>query len=151
MIYLGTDHRGFQLKEELKKYLIEQELEVEDLGAFAYDKNDDYPDFAAAVVEKVAGNSVAGRGIILCGSGHGVDIVANKFKGIRAALCFNPQVAAQSREHEDVNVLVLASDWLDPTDAKNIVSVWLGKSFSGEERHIRRINKIREIEEKNFK
>lgn len=131
--------------------MVEQGFEAEDLGAFEYDKNDDYPDFAAAVAVKVAENPSMYKGILLCGSGHGVDIVANKFKGIRAALCFNPQVAAQSREHDDANVLVLASDWLDPTEAKDIVTVWLGKSFSGEERHIRRLDKIREIEEKNFK
>lgn len=151
MIYLGTDHRGFKLKEELKKHLIDQGFEMEDLGALEYNKDDDYPDFAAAVAEKVAENPGAHKGILLCGSGHGVDIVANKYEGIRAALCFNRQIAAQSREHEDANVLVLASDWLDPADAKDIVSVWLGKSFSGGERHIRRLNKIREIEEKNFK
>lgn len=151
MIYLGTDHRGFQLKEELKKYLIEQGFEIEDLGALEYNKDDDYPDFAAAVAAMVAENPSIHRGILLCGSGHGVDIVANKFSGVRAALCWNRQVAAQSREHEDVNVLVLASDWLDPAEVKDIVTVWLGKSFSGEERHIRRLNKIREIEERNFK
>lgn len=150
MIYLGTDHRGLQLKEELKKFLAEQGFEAEDLGAFEYNKDDDYPDFAATVASKVAENLSVHKGILLCGSGHGVDIVANKFKGIRAALCFNPQVAAQSREHEDANVLVLASDWLESAEAKDIVTVWLGKSFSGEERHIRRINKIREIEERNF-
>lgn len=151
MIYLGADHRGFKLKEELKKHLIEEGHEVEDLGAFEYKKDDDYPDFAAAVAVKVAENPGAYRGILICGSGHGVDIVANKYENIRAALCFNRQVAAQSREHEDANVLVLASDWLDSADAKDIVIVWLGKSFSGEERHIRRLNKIREIEERNFR
>ena len=151
MIYLGADHRGFQLKEELKKYLADQGFEIEDLGAFEYNKDDDYPDFGMVVAEKVAENPGTHKGILLCGSGHGVDIVANKYKGVRAALVFNRQIAAQSREHEDTNVLVLASDWLDSTSAKDIISVWLGKSFSGGERHIRRLNKIREIEERNFR
>jgi ribose 5-phosphate isomerase B len=150
MIYLGTDHRGFQLKEALRQYLGQQGYEVEDLGAFEYDQADDYPDFALAVAEKVGGNPNAHKGILVCGSGQGIDIVANKFPGIRAALCWNPQVAAQSREHEDANVLVLPSDHIDEVTAKDIVLVWLGKQFDGAERNIRRLGKIREIEERNF-
>lgn len=151
MIYLAADHRGFQLKEEFKKYLTQQGHEVEDLGAFAYDQADDYPDFAVAVAEKVAENPQANRGILICGSGHGMDMAANKFAGVRAALCFNPQVAVQSREHEDANVLVLASDHLDETEAKDIVLIWLGKQFDGAERNIRRLGKIKELEERNFR
>ena len=151
MIYVAADHRGFQLREELKKYLDNQGYEIEDVGALTYDETDDYVDFAAAAAEKMAGNPGDNRGIFVCGSGHGMDVVANKFKGLRAALCFNPQVAAQSRSHDDSNVLVLASDWLSPEEAKDIVTVWLGKQFSGEERHMRRLKKIEEIEEKNFK
>lgn len=151
MIYIGADHRGFKLKEEVKKYIIEQGFEAEDLGAFEYDKNDDYPDFALAVAAKVAEKPEAYKGILVCGSGHGVDIVANKFRGVRAALCFNCQVAAQSRGHEDANVLVLASDWLDAALAKDIISVWLGKSFDGADRNIRRLEKVRKIEENNFR
>ena len=150
MIYLAADHRGFKLKEELKKYLVEQRHEVEDVGAFEYDQADDYVDFVRLASEKISENPSAHRGIFICGSGHGMDMAANKYKGVRAALCFNRQVAAQSREHEDANVLILASDWLQPEEAKDIVTVWLGKSFSGEERHIRRLKKIEEIEEKNF-
>lgn len=151
MIYLASDHRGFKLKEELKKYLIEHGFGVEDVGAFAYDKIDDYADFARLASEKIVQNPFVHKGIFLCGSGHGVDIVANKYNGLRAALCFNRQVAAQSREHDDSNVLVLAADWLSTEEAKDIVTVWLGKSFSGEERHVRRLKKIEEIEDKNFK
>lgn len=151
MLYIGSDHRGFQLKEELKKYLIGQGIEVEDLGAFEYQEDDDYPDIALAVAKQVAENPEANRGVLICGSGHGADMVANKVGGIRAALCFNRQVAAQSREHEDANVIVLASDWVDDPAAKDIVSVWLGKPFSGEERHIRRLKKIMEIEKENLR
>lgn len=151
MIYLGSDHRGFQLKEELKEYLLQQEQEITDLGPLEYNEDDDYPDSAYAVAQKVAENPEIHRGILLCGSGHGIDMVANKTKGVRAALCWNRQVAAQSREHEDANVLVLPSDWVDAPSAKDIATVWLGKPFSGEERHVRRLREIAEIEERNFK
>jgi len=151
MIYLAADHRGFQLKEEIKKYLLEQKYEVEDVGALNYDKDDDYVDFARAASEKIIQDPAVNKGIFICGSGHGIDIVANKHRGLRAVLCFNADVAKQSREHEDANVLVLASDWLDLEEAKKIVAVWLETKFSGEERHIRRLGKIEEIEEKNFK
>lgn len=151
MIYLGADHRGFKLKEILKQYLGQQGNEVEDLGALAYDKDDDYPDFAQGVAAKVAENPEENKGILICGSGHGVDVAANKFKGVRAALCFNRQVAAQSREHEDANVLVLASDWIEEREAKEIVDAWLSTRFDGADRNIRRLRKIGEIEEGNFK
>lgn len=151
MIYIATDHRGFQLKEAIKKSLLERGIGVEDMGALAYDSSDDYVDFAAAAAAKISENPAEHKGIFICRSGHGVDIVANKFRGVRAALCWNTQVAKQSREHDDANVLVLAADWLDEAQAQEIVSVWLGASFSGEDRHIRRLKKIEEIERKNFK
>ncbi len=151
MIYLAADHRGFKLKEELKKYLLEQGFETKDVGAFEYNQEDDYVDFAAEASEKIVENPSLHKGVFVCGSGHGMDIVANKFKGVRAALVFNAEVAAQSREHEDANVLVLAADWLESEKAKDLVSIWLGKSFDGAERNIRRLKKMEEIEEKNFK
>lgn len=151
MIYLAADHRGFKLKEELKKYLLEQGFEAEDVGAFEYNKDDDYVDFASEAARKIAENSTLHKGIFICGSGHGMDMVANKFKGVRAVLVFNAEVAAQSREHEDANVLVLASDWLEPEKAKDLVTIWLGKQFDGAERNIRRLGKIEEIEKDNFK
>ena len=151
MVYLAADHRGFLLKEELKKFLVDSGFEVQDAGAHSFDKNDDYPDFAIAAAKGVAADLRKNRGIILCGSGHGAGIVADKFKGLRAALCFNKEVAIQSREHEDANILVFAADWISIEDAKEIVMVWLKTPFSGEERHIRRLKKIAEIENKNFK
>lgn len=151
MIYLAADHRGFQLKEAIKRSLIERGIGVEDAGALSYDTGDDYPDFAAVAAAKIAENPAEHKGIFLCGSGHGVDMVADKFRGVRAALCWNAQVAKQSREHEDANVLVLPADWLDEMQVQEIVSVWLGTSFSGEDRHIRRLKKIEEIEQQNFK
>lgn len=131
--------------------MLEQGFETEDVGAFDYNKDDDYVDFARDASEKIAENPSLHKGIFVCGSGHGMDMVANKFKGIRAALVFNREVAAQSREHEDANVLVLASDWPKDAEAKDLVTIWLGKQFDGAERNIRRLKKIEEIEERNFK
>ena len=151
MIYFAADHRGYQLKEELKKWLQEGDNQVEDLGAFSYNQNDDYVDFAQAVAEKIVENPSTRKGIMLCGSGVGMDVAANKYRGVHAALVKDRPTAIQSREHGDTNVLVLAADDLDILQAKDIVTAWLNTSFSGEERHIRRLNKIREIEEKNFR
>ena len=151
MIYLAADHRGFGLKEELKKFLINQEYEVEDVGPFSFKETDDYVDYAKTAIEKVLVDPVVNKAILICGSGHGMNMAADKYKGIRAALCYNRYVAVQSREHENVNVLVLASDWVKETEAKDIVYDWLNTAFASEERHIRRIKKIEEIEEKNFK
>ena len=151
MLYLATDHRGFKLKEELKKYFLEQGFEIEDVGAFAYNQDDDYVDFASTAAQKIVENPSMHKGIFICGSGHGMDMVANKFKGVKSALAFNEVVARQSREHEDANVLVFASDWIEPEKAEDLVTIWLGKSFGGAERNIRRLNKIKEIEESNFK
>lgn len=142
MIYLAADHRGFALKEALKRFLEEQGTPVEDCGAFSLDANDDYPDFAAAAARKITASPAEHKGILICGSGHGVDIVANKFKGVRAALSWNADVARQSREHDDANVLVLPADWLEEKQAREIVSAWLAASFTREERHIRRLRKI---------
>lgn len=151
MIYLAADHRGFNLKETLKKYLLEKEYEVEDVGAFEYDKNDDYVDFARIAAEKIAQDPVVNKGIFICGSGHGMDVIANKYKGLYAAWCNTVEAAVQSREHGNSNVLVLGADWLDPEIAQNITLTWLMTFFTGEERHIRRLKKIEEIERQNFK
>lgn len=151
MIYLACDHRGFQLKEVIKKSLIERGIEVEDMGAFAYDPQDDYTDFAAAASIKVAENPSEHKGIFLCGSGQGMDIVANKFRGIRAALCWDTDEARKSRNDDDANVLVLAADESDEMKTRGIVTVWLETPFSGEERHARRVKEISDIEGKNFK
>ena len=151
MIYLAADHRGFRLKEAIKKSLIERGIAVEDVGALALDIGDDYVDFAAVAAAKIAEDPSERKGIFLCGSGQGMDIVANKFRGVRAALCWNTHEAEQSRRDDDANVLVLAADEADATQAQEIVSLWLATPFSGEDRHIRRLKKIEEIERHNFK
>ena len=150
MLYLGADHRGFQLKEAIKRFLSERTIVFEDVGASSYAKEDDYVDFASVAAEKIAASPLEHKGIFFCGSGHGVDMVANKYRGIRAALCWNAQVAKQSREHEDANVLVLPSDWLDKAATEEIVMTWLGTNFSSEERHVRRLEKIQKLEDGKF-
>lgn len=150
MIYLGADHRGFELKEALKAYCNARGIRYEDLGALLRDPEDDYVDFAVAVSEKVAGDPCEHKGILICGSGHGMDMVANKFPAVRAALCVSKEQAIQSREHEDANVLVLPSDLLDERRAFEIVDAWLSTAFTKEERHKRRLTKMKDIEIRNF-
>ena len=146
LIYIGADHRGFQLKETLKKFLKDQGYEVVDVGNEVYEKDDDYPDFAVLVGQVVSQDPSARRGILICGSGVGVDVVANKFKGIRSALVNNPDQAYLSRNDDDTNVLSLAAEFLDEETAKKILSTWLQTPFSNEGNHKRRLEKIRELE-----
>lgn len=142
MLYLGADHRGFKLKEEIKKFLTEQNYQFEDMGNFTYDKNDDYTDFAKIVAQKVSDNPNKNSGILICGSGVGMDITANKFKSVRSALADDTETAKQSREHDDTNILSLPADEVDFELAKKIVNVWLSTPFSNGEKYKRRIDKI---------
>ena len=145
-IYIGSDHRGFKLKELIESTLMETGHEVIDLGNETYDEQDDYPKFASRVAEHVSARPETARGIVLCGSGVGVDIVANKFKSIRSGLILNPEQAFASRNDDDTNVLALAADFLTPEQAQAIVKVWLETPFSGGERHKRRLGEIEELE-----
>lgn len=146
MLYIGADHRGYKLKDVLKIYLKELSLEFEDLGALELNPGDDYPDFALAVAKKVADNPEENRGILICGSGVGVDIVANKIKSIRSALCFDAAQAKASRNDDNANVLSFASDFIAEEKAKEIVKVWLQTPYAKLEKYERRINKIKNIE-----
>ncbi len=144
MIYLGADHAGFNLKEELKKYLEELGYEYEDLGNKVLESEDDYPDFALKIAEKVIETNE--KGILICATGFGMAMAANKIKGIRAAVCWDDFTALQSREHNDANILCLGSKIIDSETAKKIVRTWLETDFSNDERHVRRLKKIEEIE-----
>lgn len=148
MIFLGGDHRGFELKEHLKKRLVDEGLEVTDLGADVFNPTDDYVDFAKEVATAVSENKNS-FGVLICGSGAGVDMVANKFDGIRSALVQDIQRAKQAREHEDANVLSLPADILDEETAYQIVKEFIDTPFSGDERHVRRLTKMDELEENN--
>jgi ribose 5-phosphate isomerase B len=149
-IYLATDHAGFELKEEIKKYLLEENYEVEDCGAFSFDPNDDYPDFISKTAEKVSQDPQNSMGIIFGKSGAGEEIVANKFKNIRAALGFSKDNVKLLREHNNANILSLGSQFIDFETAKQLIEIFLKTPFSGDERHARRINKITDIEHKIY-
>lgn len=139
-VAIGSDHGGFKLKEEIKRFLSDRKIEFKDFGTSS-EESCDYPDFAYPVAEAVARNEFD-RGILFCGSGVGVTIAANKVRGIRAVNAYSEEIAKQSREHGDCNVLGLGGRYLDPEKAKKIVEIWLNTSFSGDARHLRRINKI---------
>ncbi len=140
-VAIGADHAGFPLKEELAEILRKAGHEVEDLGAHQYASQDDYPDFALAVARTVAAGG-ARRGIVVCGSGVGASVAANKVKGVRAALCHDTYSARQGVEHDDLNVLCLGGRIIGIELAKEIVKAYLEAEFSGEERHQRRLSKI---------
>src|SRR3989338_2123947 len=170
MIYLGADHRGFELKEKIKQWLLDWGYKYEDMGALEYNPKDDYVDFVSKVAEKVSDDPVNNKGIVLGRAGQGEAIVANKFKGVRAVVFYGPsnrywiwsflfgfwvtllafliyrdnfkKVVKLSREDNDANVLSLGAGFLHERLAKYVVKNWLETNFSGEERHILRINKI---------
>jgi RpiB/LacA/LacB family sugar-phosphate isomerase len=144
-IFLGADHGGFALKEKVKAHLQTSGHNVEDLGAHELTPDDDYPDYAYPVAQKVGKGE--GIGILFCRSGHGVDIVANRVKGVRAALCPNPEYARRARNDDDCNILVLAADLTDEKTAFETVDKFLTTPFAGDPRFARRIGKIKAIEE----
>jgi ribose 5-phosphate isomerase B len=144
-IVLGSDHAGFELKEDLRAYLVEQKAGVIDLGVYN-EEPVDYPDIGASVAEKVSRGEV-GRGILICGSGIGMSIVANRFPGVRAALCHDLYTARISREHNDANLLILGGRLIGKGLAREILKIWLETGFQGG-RHQRRLEKIRALEEK---
>ena len=141
-IGIGSDHAGFSLKARIKEYLHTHALACQDYGCFS-DESVDYPDYARSIAQKIAQGTIE-RGILICGSGIGMSIAANRFKGVRAALCLSTTMAELSRKHNDANILVLASRLVSSDEALQILDVWLHTSFE-EGRHIRRIKKIDEI------
>lgn len=144
-VAIGGDHAGFELKEALRAHIGSLGFETVDEGATTYDPLDDYPDFALAVARAVV-EGKAQRGVVICGSGIGAGIAANKVKGIRAGICAEPYSAHQGVEHDDMNVVVIGARVTGIEVAKEIVAAFLGAAFSGEDRHVRRLNKVLEIE-----
>ena len=138
-IALGSDHRGFRLKEKLGAWLRERGHTVLDLGTDGPDSAD-YPDYAFAVARAVVRRRAA-RGILICGTGIGMSIAANRLHGVRAALCETVDLARQSRRHNNANVLCLGADIISPTRARRVVEVWLHTDFEGG-RHRRRVRKL---------
>lgn len=146
MLYIASDHGGFKLKEHLKVALKKQRLVVNDLGPKKFKDGDDYPDYAKLVAAKVSKKPHQDQGILICRSGQGVCIVANKFKGVRAALVWNIPEAKMSRLDDMTNVLCLPSDYISPRTAEKIVEKWLETEYSSDPRHQRRVDKIAKLE-----
>ncbi len=148
MIVIGSDHGGFKLKEEIKKYLDEKEIKYIDKGCFS-EESVDYPAIAKEVAKEVS-NKNADTGILICRSGIGMSMVANKFKGVRCAVCYQEQTAKFARMHNNANVLALGADYITTNEAICIIRQFLATEFEGG-RHEARVNLISEIEKENFK
>ena len=148
MIAIGADHGGYKLKEEVKRYLEEKGIEVKDFGTYSEERAD-YPDIAKSVAKSVQSKECE-KGILICRSGYGMSMVANKFKGVRSAPCFEETAAKFSRMHNDANVLALGADYVTTSKAIQIVRVWIATEFEGG-RHCDRLAIIEEIEKENMK
>jgi ribose 5-phosphate isomerase B len=149
-ISIGADHAGYDMKQQLIEYIQKLGHQVHDVGTFEPGKPDDYPDYAVLVAQDIR-SGAAERGILVCGSGVGVSVAANKFKGIRAAMCHDHYSAHQGVEHDDMNVLVLGARIIGPMTAQDATDAFLKAQFSGEERHLRRLNKVKGIEQNEFR
>ncbi len=148
MIYLGADHRGFELKDKIAKWLFEWKHEFTDIGALALDPHDDYTKYAEEVGSLV-GKEDGASGVLICGSGVGVDIVANKFDGVRASIGKSPAQVKAGRSDDDMNILVLAADYTEEEEAKEMLKSFLETRFSGKSRYEKRLQEIDKIEANN--
>ena len=145
MIFLGADHRGFDLKEKIKKYLEKENIEHTDCGVFSKDRAD-FPLIAKNVCSQM--DKEKDTAILICGSGIGMTMAANKIKGIRAGTCFNAECAKDGKEHSNINCLVLPGDFIDIEQAKEIIHLWLNSQFLGG-RYLERVQMIQELENEN--
>jgi ribose 5-phosphate isomerase B len=146
-IYLGADHGGFVLKEKIKGWLTEWKYEFEDMGAYSLDPKDDYTLFAEKVASIVGKGQ--GRGVLLCKSGVGVEIVANKFDGVRASLGKSAEQVRAGRNDDDMNILVIAAEFTDDEEAKKMLKAFLETPFAGKDRYKKRIADISKLEANN--
>ncbi len=147
-IFIGSDHRGYMLKEKITQWLFEMDHAFQDLGALSLDPHDDYTKYAEDVASLVAKNE-GSRGILLCGSGVGVGVVANKFDGIRAAIGESVLQVEKGRNDDDMNILVLAADFTTEKEAKAMLIAFLETKFSGKARYEKRLEEIEKIEANN--
>ena len=148
MLAIGCDHGGYKLKEEIKKYLEEKNIEYKDYGCMSEERVD-YPNIAKEVALAVK-NKICDKGILICRSGIGMSIVANKFKGIRCALCYNENTAKFAKMHNNSNILAIGADNISVNDAIRILRIWLATEYEGG-RHDERLKIIEEIEKENMK
>jgi ribose 5-phosphate isomerase B len=144
-IAIGADHGGYGIKPDLGERLEELGHQVQDVGAHSLEQTDDYPDYALAVARLVA-NGQADRGVVLCGSGVGASVAANRVRGVRASVCHDTYSAHQGVEHDDMNVLCLGERIVGRVLARELVASFLGAAFTGEERHRRRLDKVLDME-----
>ncbi|MDP2856221.1 MAG: RpiB/LacA/LacB family sugar-phosphate isomerase [bacterium] len=142
MLYIAADHRGFELKDDIKTFLQEKGVAFEDLGNNVYAPEDNYPDFGRLVAGKISQDPDKNRGILICGSGIGMAIIANRYKGVRAGSCLSPWMAEHGRQSDNINVLGLASDLTDLITAKKIVETFLNTEFTKEEKYHKRVEGI---------
>ncbi len=149
-ISIGADHAGYEMKRMLVDFVEKLGHSVHDVGTFEPEKPDDYPDYATLVAEDIRSGN-AERGILICGSGVGVSVAANKFKGIRAGICHDHYSAHQGVEHDNMNILVLGSRIVGQMVAQDSAEAFLSARFTGEERHVRRLNKVKGIEDNEFR
>lgn len=141
-IFIGADHRGFELKNKVIEYLQDKNIRVEDLGNYQYDKDDDNPDFGQKVAQAVLQNPTDFLGIVICGSGVGVSIAANRFKGIRCVLGFDKNQVVHSRENDHTNVLSLASEYYDVEKAQKLIDAFIDGVPKQEDKYFRRTRKF---------
>lgn len=141
MIFIASDHGGFDLKKILVDYFATKNILLQDLGPDNFVDGDDYPDYVMPLVQKVL-EKPENKGIVICRNGVGVSMLANKFKGIRCALSWNPKHTASARNDDDINVLALPADYLEENEAKEIVRVWFETKTSIEPRHVRRLAEV---------
>ena len=139
--YLAADHRGFNLKEKIKRWLVKVGYQVKDMGNRRFDPEDDYPDFALKLAQEMKGPS--DRGVLFCGSGIGMAIVANRFSHLRCGLGFDKEQVKHGRKNDDINCLSLPADFLSFKEAQELVRVFLETEFDGKESHKRRIEKLK--------
>jgi len=144
-IYIAADHAGFKLKDEIKKWLHKKGIEFIDMGSHVLDPADDYPDYAVPLARKVA--AAKSLGILVCGSAQGVCIAANKVRGARAVIPFSLEEVKLSREHNDANIICLSGWFMGMHKAKKMIELFLNTPFSKEPRHVRRVNKIKKLEQ----
>lgn len=146
-IYLGADHAGFKLKNKLKQQLEDEGHEIIDVGAYELDRDDDYPKYAYSLAVKILGeeDQASARGILICGSGQGISMAANRVRGIRAALAWNEETARAGREDDNSNVLVLPARFIEEEAAALAAKAWLEAEFKADPKYQRRLDEIEEL------
>jgi RpiB/LacA/LacB family sugar-phosphate isomerase len=149
-IYIAADHNGYQMKNDLAKWLQAEGHTVIDMGPASFNKEDDYPDYGIEVARAVAKDPQQRFGILLCGSGVGMSVVADKVPGIRAAMIHDPDIAEAAQRDDDINVLALGAKYISTDNAKKVIQAWLKTPFAGAERFVRRINKIKQFEKEHL-